>query len=214
MLHDTRKAGQTGWGSVKERAEHAIELAKARMGPLKDQAEHAVHNAKVGLESAKRSAEHVFDFDGEKTIDATKTAEHEQSATSAEPKQEVAGDGKSLDTAGALSTLSTVIKALGVAATIVKAVKTVQGRDPERGIPWLQPRGRGLTASTIAIFGVGVLAGAAGAVLVAPAKGSRVRASLASTLETTSRQINQLLDLFTQATAPDQGLGARDAQKA
>lgn len=182
MLHDTKKAGHTGWGSVKERAEHALEIAKSKMGPIKEQAEHVAHDARVGLESARKSAEHAFD-------------------SAAEHGSEVA-NGKSHDLSRTLSTFSTLIKGLGVAAGIAK---TVQSRDPERGIPWSRPGGRGSTAGAIAVFGIGLLAGAAAATLLAPERGASYRAALARRFEVVRRQAMQVLDLFTSTTGDAYG---------
>lgn len=168
MLHDTMSVARTSLGSIKERAEHALDVAKRKMGPLVDQAEHALHDAKDGLDAAREYAEHQADA-------ATNAAE---SVTARKPD-------------GLYGALATAARGIGMLATVTTTLRKLS---PDRGIPWLESTRRRSTASSAAIFGAGVLTGAGAAVLLTPMTGPAMRRTFARQLEIRKQQAIWAID--------------------
>lgn len=189
MLHDSKRTGRTVLGSVRERAEHALEIAKARMGPLHEQARHVYH-----------AAESAFSHEGES-------------------EGEGGGEAGRRDLASMLSTLSTLAKGFGLVVTVVKAVqhhdpyKGIPWRWPParkllgslsalEGFPWRRPPRRSLLGS-LALFGAGAAAGAGAMLLFAPRAGHDTRAGVLRKLERLKQEAMHAID---EAAAPDGGV--------
>ena len=154
MLEDITKSGKTRLGTLEERAEHAVQVAKRALGPLHGEHEDAPETLRKRVASVK--------------------VPQAPSIGAAE-----AASGDTLQhLAKAVSTLSTVAKAIGVAAMLVRTtsgvVRMLQPLAPGRP-SW--PGHRGSTLGTVAILGAGAVVGAGVAVaLIASTEGDQTLA--------------------------------------
>ena len=148
MLEDVTKNGKARMGTLEQRAEHALNIARRAMGPA-----HAEDE-----EAPPRSREKIT----EKGSTATKqAAPKENSEISAEKESgEVSADDTIQRLTDAVSTLSTVAKGVGLvvmaiktASSIVRMVQTVTPSRPLFGE-------RKSSFRTVALVGAGTLVGA------------------------------------------------------
>ena len=158
MLEDMTKSGKTRLGTVHERAEHALAIAKRVMGPVHEENEEGPRTAKEGSASAG-----------------------ELPAPSRTRSALAVGDTLERLT-DMVSVLSTVAKGIGMAVVIVRTastlVRTVQTLAPGRR-SWSGDRDS--TLGSMAILGAGALVGAGAAVALIAATESDL--TLAQRLE-------------------------------
>jgi hypothetical protein len=177
MLKDTIRAGNTRLGSVEERADQALEIAKRKMGPAHDEAEKAQSSAKTWWEPAREYADHAREY-AEHAVDVAK---------------DVVASGKEGTTYDIVGGLSKVAKGISVVAGIASTLRSL---GVVRGIPWSRPGRRGSTLGSLGIFGAGVLLGAGATALLTPMSGAKMRATLARNFEIGKQKAMRAIDQF------------------
>jgi hypothetical protein len=174
MLHDPKKIGRGALGSLKERVEHALEIARSKMGPV----------------SSARPVRIRYEHD-EGLHDSA--AEHEPHERAVSKRDE--GDSTGAQPYNLARAVSTVVLLARAAKTARGYLDKVRKTDPEHGIPWLhllqKPRS---PLSTVALLAAGAVAGVGAALLLTPETGAQMRARLARQLDIVRQRTIRTLD--------------------